>query len=83
MTLALLPVSAAEAAYYQRQMQAHGDDPVSGTCPVCRRMLCQPYREARGALAAAGVIDWDPIREMREQQERRQRLWQESLRDNG
>lgn len=76
MTLALIQTPEATLDFFQRQLELHADHPITGACQECHRSECGPWREARGGLAMAGIIDWDPIREAA-----RQRMWLNSLAD--
>lgn len=46
-----------------RELRQHADDPIIGACRSCRRTLCHTFDGARATLAAAGRIDWDPLRD--------------------
>lgn len=73
---ALIKTPSALLARFRTQLDEHADDPIAGSCPLCCRTECRPYREARSELAMAGELDWDPLRERN-----RQRLWLATLDD--
>ncbi|GIH07518.1 hypothetical protein Rhe02_55850 [Rhizocola hellebori] len=59
-----------------RTLREHEHDPITGICPIDGRAECLPFREARGDLALAGLLDWDPLEEMA-----RHRRWLSHLGD--
>ncbi|MFC7481509.1 hypothetical protein ACFQX7_17740 [Luedemannella flava] len=49
-----MPLTPELADHYRRMLRVHADDPVTGTCPVCRRSRCEDFHFARTQLVCAG-----------------------------